>query len=102
MKEVENSYLTPNFYKLNYKAKSAVKKNLPQRNDGNLVRTPIRVPNNMAVVVESYFQYIVREDGCPWPTPLFMARVIEKQRGKEPERQRMKKSDKEPLNWLPK
>jgi len=47
-----------------------------------------------------YFEYYIREDDRPKPLLTFTSNIVDM--GKEPECQKIKSSDKESFNWLPK
>jgi len=73
---------------------------VPNWNKDGLIKNPFSEPIGEEKATTQYFQYYILEEDWPKPFPAFMSRVIEV--GKEPECRRIKSSNREPLNWLPK
>ena len=74
--------------------------NIPDWNEGKLVRNPFGEPTTEERKTARYFQFYIREEDKPWPIPKFMAQAIESMKGSE--RGKHKSSNSESLIWLPK
>ena len=72
--------------------------NIPDWNEGKLIRKPFRAATAEEKKTARYFYYFIQKDDRPRPIPKFMVQTIESVKG--PEKRKGKSSDREPLNWL--
>lgn len=69
-------------------------------NDGKLVCSLFGELITEETKIAPYFQYYLREDDRPKAILSFMSQIVDAV--KEPKREWIKWSDREPFNWLPK